>query len=360
MTENNINEIISDLNEGIKSKNYKKIENILDSLNDIKMNVDLLKSTQIGKIVNKLKKNTGHTNIIKKSKELVLKWKKEINYSPKKNIIKKNYEINNHNNNNNNNNKNNSNSDDNTIDWKTGNETKDKMRKKFISLLKPNNNNDNNYEYINIACDIETELSKYYENKPNNKDMLTKYRDLAFNIKKNEELKEDILNGVYAPSKLVTLSNEELAKKSLQKKRKETVDQQIKELQGKNAGMETSNTKEYKCGKCKQRNCRYSQAQTRSADEPMTIFVSCLTCGNKYVIQIKYYSFIISSIIDGNVRNGVRQRNKKRKEKKRKKQIKNDTSFLFFFFSYPIHTKYFNYFTRLYYFKINSFNENIF
>ncbi len=35
-------------------------------------------------------------------------------------------------------------------------------------------------------------------------------------------------------------------------------------------------TDEYKCGKCKQRKCKYSQAQTRSADEPMTTFVTCL------------------------------------------------------------------------------------
>jgi DNA-directed RNA polymerase subunit M/transcription elongation factor TFIIS len=36
----------------------------------------------------------------------------------------------------------------------------------------------------------------------------------------------------------------------------------------------------FKCGKCKQNNCRYFQMQTRSADEPMTTFVNCLNCGN--------------------------------------------------------------------------------
>ena len=41
-------------------------------------------------------------------------------------------------------------------------------------------------------------------------------------------------------------------------------------------------TDEYKCGKCKSRKIKYSQAQTRSADEPMTTFFACLECGNKW------------------------------------------------------------------------------
>lgn len=41
-------------------------------------------------------------------------------------------------------------------------------------------------------------------------------------------------------------------------------------------------TSEFKCGKCKKRECVYQELQVRSADEPMTIFVSCLNCGNKW------------------------------------------------------------------------------
>lgn len=39
---------------------------------------------------------------------------------------------------------------------------------------------------------------------------------------------------------------------------------------------------EYKCSKCKERKTSYYQLQTRSADEPMTTFVKCLNCGNKW------------------------------------------------------------------------------
>jgi DNA-directed RNA polymerase subunit M/transcription elongation factor TFIIS len=34
----------------------------------------------------------------------------------------------------------------------------------------------------------------------------------------------------------------------------------------------------FKCGRCKSMKTTYYQMQTRSADEPMTVFVSCLNC----------------------------------------------------------------------------------
>jgi len=39
-------------------------------------------------------------------------------------------------------------------------------------------------------------------------------------------------------------------------------------------------TDQFKCGRCKQRKCTYYELQTRSADEGMTTFITCLTCGN--------------------------------------------------------------------------------
>ena len=41
-------------------------------------------------------------------------------------------------------------------------------------------------------------------------------------------------------------------------------------------------TYEYKCGVCKKNITSYYTLQTRSCDEPMTTFVTCLTCGNKW------------------------------------------------------------------------------
>lgn len=39
---------------------------------------------------------------------------------------------------------------------------------------------------------------------------------------------------------------------------------------------------EFICRKCQKNNCSHYQLQTRSADEPMTTFVSCNECGNRW------------------------------------------------------------------------------
>ena len=41
-------------------------------------------------------------------------------------------------------------------------------------------------------------------------------------------------------------------------------------------------TDQYKCGRCKSRKCTYYELQTRSADESMTIFITCINCGNRW------------------------------------------------------------------------------
>lgn len=41
-------------------------------------------------------------------------------------------------------------------------------------------------------------------------------------------------------------------------------------------------TDQFKCGRCKSRECTYYELQTRSADEAMTTFITCLKCGNRW------------------------------------------------------------------------------
>ena len=38
----------------------------------------------------------------------------------------------------------------------------------------------------------------------------------------------------------------------------------------------------FTCGRCKSKKTTYTQAQTRSADEPMTTFVTCLDCNHRW------------------------------------------------------------------------------
>ena len=46
--------------------------------------------------------------------------------------------------------------------------------------------------------------------------------------------------------------------------------------------MNTQGTDIFRCSKCRKNNCTYFQMQTRSADEPMTTFVTCLECNKRW------------------------------------------------------------------------------
>lgn len=43
-----------------------------------------------------------------------------------------------------------------------------------------------------------------------------------------------------------------------------------------------ASTDTFTCWKCKSKECTYYQLQTRSADEPMTLYISCISCGNRW------------------------------------------------------------------------------
>lgn len=65
---------------------------------------------------------------------------------------------------------------------------------------------------------------------------------------------------------------------------KESMDKKLRKdehiFQEKPAAM----TSQFKCGKCKKRECTFQELQLRSCDEPMTLFITCLNCGNRWRI----------------------------------------------------------------------------
>ena len=46
--------------------------------------------------------------------------------------------------------------------------------------------------------------------------------------------------------------------------------------------LEESATDLFKCPRCHKRKTIYCEVQTRSSDEPMTTFITCLECGKKW------------------------------------------------------------------------------
>lgn len=109
-----------------------------------------------------------------------------------------------------------------------------------------------------------------------------KFRSLGFNLKdpKNPDLRRKVLLGLILPSLLVTLGPEELASDA---QRQENARIREKKLfDSAPSAAKQATTDQFQCGKCRQRKTTYYQMQTRSADEPMTTFVTCLNCNNRW------------------------------------------------------------------------------
>ena len=63
---------------------------------------------------------------------------------------------------------------------------------------------------------------------------------------------------------------------------KEMLDEKYKREKLMYEDKQESMTDQFKCGRCKQRKCTYYELQTRSADEGMTLFITCIICGNRW------------------------------------------------------------------------------
>ena len=62
----------------------------------------------------------------------------------------------------------------------------------------------------------------------------------------------------------------------------EMVDLQAKRERTQLEGDFSRATEKWLCNGCKMRKCTYYELQTRSADEPMTVFIHCLNCGKRW------------------------------------------------------------------------------
>ena len=109
-----------------------------------------------------------------------------------------------------------------------------------------------------------------------------KIRSLFLNLRDtaNPMLRIHVLQGGIDAHALCTMSAEEL--KSKERLAEDRKLQEANLFAARGAAPQEAETDQFKCGKCKKRKCRYYQMQTRSADEPMTTFVTCVNCGNKW------------------------------------------------------------------------------
>lgn len=109
-----------------------------------------------------------------------------------------------------------------------------------------------------------------------------KYRSIMFNIKdpKNPDFRRKVLLGHVKPERILELTPEEMASTERQMENGKIKEKALMECE--RGAPPKATTDQFRCGRCGKRKCTYYQLQTRSADEPMTTFVTCVNCDNHW------------------------------------------------------------------------------
>ena len=135
------------------------------------------------------------------------------------------------------------------------------------------------------AVTIEVEAAAYAAHGPETTDKYrAKMRSLFQNLKNRASgpLRAQVLAGEIAPDRFVVMSHEELKSESRRAEDKAMENENMRAAHVPQAEKAISAT--LQCAKCGQRKVSYSQAQTRSADEPMTTFALCENCGKRWKV----------------------------------------------------------------------------
>ncbi|XP_069051565.1 transcription elongation factor A protein 3 isoform X10 [Lepisosteus oculatus] len=163
--------------------------------------------------------------------------------------------------------------------------TGDSIRDKCIEMLSAALRTDDNYKEYGTNCDsmaAEIEDHIYQEIKATDMKYKNRVRSRISNLKdpKNPELRRNVLRGAIELSRIASMTAEEMASDELKQLRNVLTQEAIREHQMAKTGGTATDL--FQCAKCRKKNCTYNQVQTRSADEPMTTFVLCNECGNRW------------------------------------------------------------------------------
>ncbi|RUP07332.1 transcription elongation factor S-II, partial [Jimgerdemannia flammicorona] len=109
-----------------------------------------------------------------------------------------------------------------------------------------------------------------------------KVRSLIANLKAkgNPGLRESVVSGELSVKRLCAMSKDEMMSEEAKTRDRKLEEEALFRARG--AGAAQAETDMFLCGRCKGRKCTYFQMQTRSADEPMTTFVTCTICDNHW------------------------------------------------------------------------------
>ncbi|NXC98205.1 TCEA3 protein, partial [Certhia familiaris] len=163
--------------------------------------------------------------------------------------------------------------------------TGDSVRDKCIEMLTAALRMDDDYKEFSVNCEkMASEIEDHILCGARDMKYRNRVRSRISNLKdpKNPGLRRNVLCGAIEPSLIARMTAEEMASDELKQLRNAMTQEAIREHQMAKTGGTVTDL--FQCGKCKKKNCTYNQVQTRSADEPMTTFVLCNECGNRWKV----------------------------------------------------------------------------
>lgn len=106
---------------------------------------------------------------------------------------------------------------------------------------------------------------------------IDRLRTVYLNLK-NSDLLTQVKNKEITPQSLAFMTHQEMNPDHW----RNMIEMKIKRDANKYTNNIQASTDIFTCKKCRGKRCTYYELQTRSADEPATIFVTCLDCGKNW------------------------------------------------------------------------------
>jgi len=262
------------------SSNVIEILNVLQSL---KIDPLLIRNAKIILTINNLRKSLTNEEVIRLSKSLLISWKNRVmaeNNAIKETIIKG------------------LNSTKETTKYMTG---RIKFKNEFERILKSGTTNENRLKsrellskalmsdkplkddilkIARLAVEIEKFIFQEFNNTDNKYKIRVRSRISNLSDEQNCDLRANVLNGEIKAEEIAKMSSQEMASDRMKRLRelfhKQSIcESTLPEVFGTQSDL-------LKCPECRKDNCTYNQVQIERADEPMTTFCLCISCGYRW------------------------------------------------------------------------------
>ena len=148
---------------------------------------------------------------------------------------------------------------------------------KYVNHMKKSTNIELSIYNYSIEKGNEYNITKKWDNPLFVTIYLDKFKCIHYHLNQSNIIEQLKKNDIIS-TELAFKKNEELYPELWNK----IIETTKKTIENKYFPKIKASTDKFKCGKCKKKECTYYQLQTRSADEPMTTFVTCIHCGNHW------------------------------------------------------------------------------